>query len=182
VNGVIVKGSGKVCVRYGNRVDIVAESIPKVDIKYIFDHWNTGEREPTLKIDRAVESKKLVAYYKVCYYVNVTSERGSASGSGWYGYGEKANITVSPTAIGFLVKEVFDHWEVNGERYVENSSFTLKVDSPKTVVAKWRTDYSETLLLVMVLVAYYLAAQTIRRGTKTRTRERQKRAGETPSV
>jgi hypothetical protein len=177
VNGVPVKGSGKVCVKYGNSVNVVAENVTKNYEKYIFDHWNLNP-----SIDKAVESKKFVAHYKVLYYVNVTSEKGNASGTGWYEYGDKVNITVSPIAIGFLLKDVFDYWEVNGNPYNDSPTTTLTVKSPMRIIARWRTDYSEILLLVLVLLAYYLAMQSILRKTKTKRKEIISETKQNPSI
>jgi len=177
VNGVPVKGSGKVCVKYGNSVNLVADNVTKNDLKYIFD-----SRSLNSSIGKVTESKQFVAYYKVLYYVNVTSEKGNASGTGWYEYGDKVNITVSPIAIGFLLKDVFDHWEVNGNPYNDSPTTTLTVKSPMRIIARWRTDYSETLLLVLVLLAYYLAMQSIPRKTKTKRKEIISETKQNPSI
>lgn len=177
VNGFPVKGAGKVCVKYGDSVKIVADNVTKSDLKYIFDHPNLNPN-----IDKATESKQFVAYYKVLYYVNVTSEKGNASGTGWYEYGDKVNITVSPIAIGFLLKDVFDHWEVNGKPYSDSPTTTLTVKSPMRIIARWRTDYSEILLLMLVLLAYYLAMQSIPRKTKTKRKEIISETKQNPSI
>ncbi|MBO3755097.1 MAG: PKD domain-containing protein [Candidatus Brockarchaeota archaeon] len=73
------------------------------------------------------------------FYLNVTSLHGETWGSGWYAEGAVASFGVKPPKI-LLVAEVFDGW--GGDVELRALNATVVMDSPKTVVARWRRDYS----------------------------------------
>jgi endoglucanase len=83
------------------------------------------------------------------HYVSVDTEYGSVSGSGWYKEGSYAIINMGETNLGFLVQDVFDHFEGLGprDRVVDARTVEVFVDGPKMIRAVWRKDYTRVLLL-----------------------------------
>lgn len=73
------------------------------------------------------------------YYVRVVTDQGTESGEGWYDEGSQATVSVDNDDL-FTV-HVFDGWDDSGVSLKEKTE-TLLVDSPKTLTAKWRPDYS----------------------------------------
>lgn len=141
----------------------VSLSTPKtVDIsqgeREVFDGWIVGgssSKDSTINIvlDSPVEAK---AEYHKEYYLQVRSEYGNPSGSGWYKEGYVAPIQVERELpldglMGALGgKRVFAGW--SGGASSGNNVADVRMDSPKTVTANWREDYS-TPYLIIALVA-----------------------------
>jgi len=73
------------------------------------------------------------------YYVNVTSEYGSALGSGWYYQNSTALIGINktPVIVSPGVREVFGGWS-NG---MSGVGFKAAVTGPLTVAALWKKEY-----------------------------------------
>ena len=105
---------------------------------------------------------------KTQHYVNVISEYGQVSGSGWYDASTTANISIKPPAEELLVRHSFAGWEgsvIESEGY----SALITVDSAKTLMARWTTDYSQLLVLgIGIAVAAGVATVTLRRRSKTK--------------
>jgi len=89
------------------------------------------------------------------YYVSVDTDYGEASGSGWYDKGSYALVAVKKRVSGFLVQNVFDHFEGLGLRDKEIGPGTVKiyVDGPRKIRAIWRKDYSRLLFVIVALGA-----------------------------
>lgn len=87
------------------------------------------------------------------HYVSAHSEHGSIYGTGWYDEGSYATIRVSETNLGFLVQDVFDHFEGLGprDRAIDAGVVEVYVDGPRMIEAVWRKDYTGLLLLVVVM-------------------------------
>lgn len=82
------------------------------------------------------------------YYLTVHSEYGDPDGEGWYDEGTTASFSVTSPA-GFTIQPVFAVW---GEDVSATTpSATVVMDSHKTVVASWRTDYTQLLAIIAVL-------------------------------
>ncbi|MEM3464940.1 MAG: CAP domain-containing protein [Candidatus Jordarchaeales archaeon] len=83
------------------------------------------------------------------FYLNVISLHGETWGSGWYAEGTVASFGVKPQES-LLATEVFDGWSGDVEQQALNA--TVLMDSPKTVVAKWRKN-SPMLAMVATTIA-----------------------------
>ncbi|MGB9896107.1 MAG: cellulase family glycosylhydrolase, partial [Thermoproteota archaeon] len=85
------------------------------------------------------------------YYVSVDTEHGKVLGSGWYNEGSYAVIKVNETSLGFLVQDVFDHFEGLSSRDIAVDARTVKVyvDGPRTIRAIWRKDYVRIMLVIV---------------------------------
>ncbi len=110
----------------------------------IFDKWSDGDTSNTKRVILA-DDLELVAVYKLQYLLSINSDQGNPQGRGWYDSGTQA--TYSVTAItGFLIVYTFDHWE--GDATHSSPSGTIVMSSPKTIVARWRADYTQLLIVV----------------------------------
>lgn len=109
--------------------------------RYVFDHWSLdGGRVDGDAISIEMGSPhKLIAVYKVQYYLSVSSPYGDPKGAGWYDEGSTATISVNtPIEAGFGVSRVFVRW--SGDISSESPTAQVLMDGPKSVTAVWRTD------------------------------------------
>ncbi|MBI2127077.1 MAG: S8/S53 family peptidase [Thaumarchaeota archaeon] len=107
-----------------------------------------------------MDSPKIAAInWKTQYLVTINSRYGQAIGDGWHDSGSTAQIGLSPTAVGVLVQQAFDGW--TGDLDSSNPDSRVLVDSPKVITAKWRTDYTQ--LIVVLAVAGAVGVFVIRR-------------------
>ena len=85
------------------------------------------------------------------YYVSAKTEFGSISGSGWYYEGTYATIKLSRTRAGFLISNVFDHFEglKPKDKIVDERTVEVYVNGPRKIRAIWRKEYSQLILLVI---------------------------------
>jgi hypothetical protein len=84
--------------------------------------------------------------YGTQYYLTVTSPYGTTGGYGWYNSGQTAYATLNTGSIdhGNGTHHVFTNWSGNasGTNYVQSNGITM--NSAKTAVANWKTQYSVT--------------------------------------
>jgi List-Bact-rpt repeat protein len=79
--------------------------------------------------------------------MTVISEKGIATGGGYYDEGKTATVSVTPTTAGnFLVPSSFKSW--TGDLQTSSQTATIVMDSPKTIKAMWADSY----LIVYALV------------------------------
>ena len=164
----------------------ISLSTPKtVDIsqgeREVFDGWIVGgssSKDSTINIvlDSPVEAK---AEYHKEYYLQVRSEYGNPSGSGWYKEGHVAPIQVERELpldglMGALGgKRVFAGW--SGGASSGNNVADVRMDSPKTVTANWREDYSTPYLIIaLVAIAIIVILVVLSRRGFVRIRERRR--------
>ncbi|MBO3810073.1 MAG: hypothetical protein FGF50_10850, partial [Candidatus Brockarchaeota archaeon] len=108
--------------------------------RLVFLRWEGAEGVYDANFSMVVNSPlTFKAVWTKEFYLNVTSLHGETWGSGWYAEGAVASFGVKPPKI-LLVAEVFDGW--GGDVEIKASNATVVMDSPKTVVARWRRDYS----------------------------------------
>src|SRR5208282_645278 len=94
----------------------------------------------------------VVAQYAQQYYLTVQSPQGVTSGQGWYNAGSNAPISVStPSSPMFGVSYVFDGWQ--GSMQSSTQSTTVLMNSPMSVVATWRTDYTVLYVTIVAIIA-----------------------------
>lgn len=93
--------------------------------------------------------------YATEYKLTVDSPYGNPTGDGWYGASFAASFSVtSPVPLeGFLGmlggKRVFEKW--TGDSSSVSPSSSIAMDSPKTVTAVWRADYTTPIMILSVL-------------------------------
>jgi hypothetical protein len=120
--------------------------------QYVFQSW-TVDGVPasgnTLSVTMD-NPHSVVAQYKTQYLLTVSSEYGTPQGAGWYDAGSSATFSVTPRVdTSYGVSQVFDRW--TGDFQSTEPTGTIKMDSPSTVVAVWRTD--STILYATIAVA-----------------------------
>lgn len=98
--------------------------------------------------------KRIIAKWKKQYYVKASSQFSSfTGGNGWYDEGDTITIRLKETVVGFIIRDVFDHFEGIGsrDRIIENGVLEIYVDSPKEIKAIWRKDYTQLAILLIFL-------------------------------
>jgi len=90
----------------------------------------------------ASSNRTLTARWRTLYLVEVTTEKGAATGAGWYEAGSTARISIAPTEVpeNTTHKWVFYAWEVNGEATSRQLTLNIKVNRPLKVRAVWRLE------------------------------------------
>jgi len=130
----------------------------------VFDKWSDGDTSNPRRLTLA-DDVELTAIYKIRYLLVVNSEIGEPQGGEWYEAGEKAAFSVTcPVAeSGFMgslgAKIVFDHW--SGDSTASSPAATITMDSPKTVTAIWKTDYTQAYITLGVIVVVILAIVSV---------------------
>ena len=140
----IVAATGEGWYRSGESVTL--GSVPLSEsgsqgVRYIFQGWSVdalpvsgNSIEVTMDVPHTVE-----AQYKTQYLLTVSSEYGTVQGEGWYDAGSSATFSVTtPIDTSYGVKQVFDRWA--GDSESTSPTTTITMDSPRTVMAVWRTD------------------------------------------
>ena len=126
------------------------------DTRYAFVAWtingqDVNNEHATINMDKTYSA---IAKYQKQFFVDVRSDFGNPTGSGWYDEGSKARIQIEKELplngiLGALgAKRVFDHWNVGGS---SNNIADVTVDSPKPIVGIWREDYTVPLVIVALL-------------------------------
>jgi len=143
-------------------ISLEAPEVVRIDgTRYVFEHWSDGFQEHYRRV-MLTKSATLAAIYRIEHYVSVESPYGEVGGSGWYEEGTETTISVEPTAVGFGIKYVFDHWEDEKGNVVSNSPiFILKVEGPTSLRAVWRTDYTELASICGVVAVAVIAASLL---------------------
>jgi uncharacterized repeat protein (TIGR02543 family) len=124
--------------------------------RYAFTNWSGDSTETSNSSSIVMDSPKVVtANWKLQYYLTVQPDRGNPQGSEWYDAGREATISVR-SPIGTIIRRVFSGW--SGDSTVSTKTATIVMDSPKSVIADWRTDYARLYILIIgILLAFGLA-------------------------
>lgn len=148
--GVVVPTSGW----YDAGTTLVIEASPPKATqgeRYLWEGWRgygkwsyTGKDNPaTITIKGPIIQE---ACWKRQFYLAIKSDYGNPRGEGWYDEGAVATLSVEPT-VGFLIKQVFVGW--SGGLTETAPEAKIVMDGPKIVVANWRTDYTELVILIL---------------------------------
>lgn len=141
----------------GKSIKVIAYKIVNISNseRLVFVKWVGSYNSSSCELKILVDGPKILkALWKTQFYVNVSSPIGEATGSGWYDKDAYANISIKPTTMGFLIREVFDKW--TGSVSSSNSTLIIKVDGPKNLVAVWRKDYSRLILMILIFTIVLL--------------------------
>jgi len=135
--------------------------------RLVFQGWNMDGQNLQGGVSFPVKMDTphtVVAQYKQQYYLKVLADQGTPYGEGWYDEGTTAQIYAStPPSTTWGVSWVFNGWQGGAESNSQTSSVLM--DSPKTVVASWRSDptllnmtiiaaVAATILVVVAIVAF----------------------------
>jgi hypothetical protein len=118
--------------------------------RHVFTNWSGDSATSTPSASLTIDSAKMVsANWKLQYYLTVESERGNPQGEDWYDSGTTAPFSVA-SSRGIIIRQLFDGW--SEDSIAATSSASITMDSAKTVVAKWRTDYLQLYILIGVVI------------------------------
>jgi hypothetical protein len=141
--------------------------------RYVFKNWvvdGVGVVGNPISITMN-KPHTLSVSYQTQYYVDVRSDHGNPAGSGWYDANSSVTISVT-TPKGVGIQKVFDHWE--GDQSSTSSTTSILVDSPKTLTAIWRDDYTQLYLAIaaiaIILVIIMLLVKSWKR-TETESKQ-----------
>ena len=128
--------------------------------RLIFQGWSVDGQAPQSgpSLNLVMNSPhNVTALYGQQYYLNVQTDQGVATGSGWYDSGSTAQIYVStPVSTSYGVNIVFNGWQ--GAIQSSNQSASVVMNGPMNVVATWRTD---STVLYLTIAAVIVAALLI---------------------
>jgi hypothetical protein len=143
-----------------------------------FDSWADGFPQPnrTLFVSSNV---KLSVVYDTQYRLTINTNAAGANiaGAGWYDNGSLASFSVTGSQLstgGVLdllgAKVTFEGWYENGRLITANSSGSIEMNSPHTILAEWTTDYSMPITFFALVVALGLGVcfMISRAGRKTK--------------
>ncbi|MEM2941941.1 MAG: hypothetical protein QXT81_00750 [Candidatus Bathyarchaeia archaeon] len=128
-----------------------------------FLRWHDGSRSNP----RIVEIEKdvtLTPQYETEHYLLVTSEIGEVYGGGWYPNGSTATFSAPRSFIeysrGFAPQEYrFMKW--SGDSDAETTVAQVKMTSPKTVKALWKTDQTPGIIILASIAIIIFDAATL---------------------
>ncbi|MEM3793407.1 MAG: M6 family metalloprotease domain-containing protein [Candidatus Bathyarchaeia archaeon] len=141
-NGGIASGGG--WYDEGSRVQVSAQSIYTIEDRRwrkLFIGWSgdSHDREPSITIP-VDGPRRLVANWRDQFFLEVRSQFGNPSGSGWYDMGSMASIRVDRVIdLGNGTRRVFVEWD--GDLRMDSNEAVVRIDGPKSVIAKWKTQY-----------------------------------------
>ena len=146
----------------------VTSSIEEPTAKHFFTGWSGDYSGNTPTVSVTMDSPKTIKVnWQSEYLLTIESEYGEPEGAGWYDEGSTANISVAPSE-GLIIKHIFTGW--SGDISGTELTVTLTVNSPITVTANWRNEYTGLYILisgVVVLAAATIIGLRIRRRRKS---------------
>lgn len=155
-------------------------------IRKIFTGWNSGsartmdlggpaELDPEGKLiggenlmvfaDRPLN---VTANWKTQYYLDIQSQEGMTTGSGWYDVGKIARVAMQTPTISqnFWSSVNFDGWI--GDYEDEGTHATIIMNKPKVVIAQWKEDSSPGIYNSLILAGLAIAGAVIYSKTHNR--------------
>jgi len=118
----------------------------------IVDGAQLSERTTTLLMD---EPHTVKVSYVTQYFLKVTSSFGDPKGEGWYTAGDVARYWVT-TPYGFLIRRFFISW--TGDISSTQPQGALTMTRPYSIEARWRDDYTQLLITLVVMSAAVVVA------------------------
>ncbi len=123
--------------------------------RYVFTGWSGDVQagSPTVYIEMD-GNKTVYANWKRQFYLRASTEVSSfEGGNDWYDENTTVTIKLGETAVGFLVREVFSHFEGlrPGDVVVKPGEVQVRIDGPREIMAVWRKDYTQLIVVAAVL-------------------------------
>jgi hypothetical protein len=154
-----IQGAGWYNAGDPSTITVSSQIVGGSDSRLVFNGWsvdgNNGPTDSTLTVQMNAPHS-VNAQYKQQYYLTVSSDQGTTSGTGWYDAGSYAQIsTATPASPFYGVNMVFNGW--NGAVDSSSSQSTrVLMDGAKTVTGTWRAD-STVLYVTIAAVAVAIA-------------------------
>ena len=123
----------------------------------VIDGAEVKERAVTLLMDRPHSIK---ISYITQYFLKITSPYGDPRGEDWYATGDVVKYSVT-TPYGILIQHLFVAW--TGDISSTQSQGTLTMTRPYSIEAKWRDDYSQLGVALVVVAAVAVGFLVMRR-------------------
>jgi len=121
-----------------------------VGIRYVFTSWSgdaTGTDYAASDNILMDSPKTATALWQTQYMLTVTTDHGTPSGEGWQNGGTSVQVGLDTDTVAGTAgtRYVFTYWggDASGTNYA--SSDSILMDSPKTAVANWKTQYLLTV-------------------------------------
>jgi len=143
----------------------------------VFVGW-TGDISST-DASATVQLVKPVSHVKADYrtqYLLTIESPYNVTGGGWYDAGSEATITANPTSMEGIVgllgaRHVLGEW--SGDATGSSTSVRITIDSPKTITATWREDYTSVAITAVVIatilvICVYVLSRSIRKASANR--------------
>ena len=111
--------------------------------RYVFTSWSDGDTSVSRTISRG---GVYTANYATQHQLLIESAYGEPEGEGWYEAGSTITISVAPSEGG-IIRQVFTGW--SGDFSGDTPTAHLIIDSPKTITANWRIDYTRLYLIIV---------------------------------
>jgi len=134
--------------------------------RYVFASWSDGDTSVSRTISRG---GVYTANYTTQHQLLIESAHGEPEGEGWYEAGSTTTISVV-SSEGRIIRQVFTGW--SGDFSGDKPTAQLIMNSPKTITANWRTDYTHLYLLIVGGVVL-IGGITV--GTRTLLRKRREK-------
>jgi len=102
--------------------------------------------------------------YRTQYHLEVTSQLGETTGSGWYYSGENARFGVIYSGSEFPVKYTLATWQSTPSttiQTVSESEAEINMDRPYAVKAVWNADYTLTWVFIFVVALAVIVIATV---------------------
>jgi hypothetical protein len=148
----------------GSTYTITAKSPSMVlekESRLVFVGWSGSITSDNVTVEVIVTQPILLkANWKAQYYLSIVTQHSKALGEGWYDRDSEASFSLESVKVASGlpgVDYVFDHWE--GDFSGTYSKGTIKMDSPKILIAVWRKNY--IALYVTGIVATMITALII---------------------
>lgn len=148
----------------GSVAAISVASVEGATTRHIFIGWSGDYTGSETTASLAMNSpRNVTANWQTEYLLTIESEYGEPQGAGWYTEGRTAAFSV-PSSTGVIIRHVFTGW--SGDYTGTETAALLTMNSPKAIVANWRTDYIQLYILVggvVVLVVVIIVVLRLRR-------------------
>ena len=148
--------------------------------RMVFDAWyvNAQKTNPESRTIVVNEPLTVKGLYRTEYFLNVTSQFGATSGSGWYPKDGVASFSIDRTVVpisgvfGALgLRKAFIGWSGSQDLLglPDQAHGSVIMRGPTTVTAAWGEDWSNVLMavLVLVLVVAVVVALGVARSRRT---------------
>jgi len=142
--------------------EITGWSLDKLEFWVIDDDDSTSFTSPPIIMNEHHQVDFLTTYQ---YKLNVLSDSGVTTGSGWYERGITVPIGVDAGGTGLILNTVSE-WEGADIIYDGNTALVL-VEGPVTVSAKVEKNYSLLIgvIVIPILIVGFVAAKKFKRAT-----------------
>jgi|WetSurMetagenome_2_1015567.scaffolds.fasta_scaffold06460_2 hypothetical protein len=130
----------------------VADCFEQSNERHTFTSWSDGNQSTTRTLTATTGALTLTANYKTEHYLTINSSFGNATGQGWYDDGATAHVNLNVGAVDFLngTRTAFNGWSGDASGLNFSSSNPIVVNSSKTAIANWKTQFQVSLSITPV--------------------------------